>query len=66
MRCARILKIFKTGKFENIIVETQEFQEGVAVRFVCTERPSINKIIFKGVEEVNEATIKEELPGQRR
>ena len=57
-----IKKIFKTGKFENIIVETQEFQEGVAVRFVCTERPSINKIIFKGVEEVNEATIKEELP----
>ncbi|HQQ50199.1 MAG TPA: outer membrane protein assembly factor BamA, partial [Spirochaetota bacterium] len=57
-----IKKIFKTGKFENIIVETQEFQEGVAVRFVCTERPSINKIIFKGVEEVNESTLKEELP----
>jgi len=57
-----IKKIFKTGKFENIIVETEEYQDGVAVRFVCTERPAVNKIIFKGVEEVNETTLKEELP----
>ncbi|MEW6528093.1 MAG: outer membrane protein assembly factor BamA [Spirochaetota bacterium] len=57
-----IKKIFKTGKFENIIVETEEYQDGVAVRFVCTERPIVNKIIFKGVEEVSETTLKEELP----
>lgn len=57
-----IKKIFQTGRFGNIIVEVKEYKKGVAVRFVCTERPTVEKIIFRGVEELNETTLKEDLP----
>jgi len=57
-----IKKVFKYGEFENVIVEVEEYQDGVRVRFVCDERPVVEKIEMRGVSELSDMTLKEELP----
>ncbi|HPQ53006.1 MAG TPA: outer membrane protein assembly factor BamA [Spirochaetota bacterium] len=49
-----IQSVFREGQFENVVVEVDEYRDGVAVRFKCKERPIIKDIVFLGTEEVNE------------
>lgn len=49
-----IRTVFREGQFENVKVEVEEFRDGVKVRFVCTERPIVRKIEFRGTDEVSE------------
>jgi len=56
-----IKNLFDTGKFENVTVEIDEFSEGVKLRFVFEERPIIEKIIFKGNEELMETELTESM-----
>ncbi len=52
-----IKSVFKQGQFENVEVEIESLQDGVKVRFICTERSIIKKIIFKGVDELNDTEL---------
>ena len=52
-----IKKIFKKGNFESIVVEIEEFKDGVRLKFVCKERPVIREIKFKGLDEVSETDL---------
>lgn len=54
-----IKTIFDTGKLEDVSVEIEEFQDGVRLRFICTERPVVDAIIYKGVRELNETDLGE-------
>ncbi len=49
-----IRKVFRQGQFEKVRVEVEEFRDGVRVKFVCTERPVIRKVEFRGTEEVSD------------
>lgn len=54
--------VFAAGQFENVIVEVEEYQNGVKLRFVCKERPVIKDIEFKGVEELSDIDLETALP----
>ncbi|MFW6365511.1 MAG: outer membrane protein assembly factor BamA [Spirochaetota bacterium] len=49
--------LFEEGEFLNIKVEVAEFQDGVRVRFLCEERPIIDQIDFRGIEELAETDL---------
>lgn len=49
-----IKAFFNTGKFDNVGVEIDEYAEGVKIRFVFEERPVIEKIAYKGNDELME------------
>lgn len=49
--------IFSKGQFENVIAEVDEYRDGVQIRFICKERPSVSEIEFKGVEELTEVDL---------
>ncbi len=49
--------LFKEGEFLNVEVEVAEYQDGVRVRFFCEERPMIDKIEFRGMEEISETDL---------
>ena len=54
-----IKAVFKKGQFINVRVEVENYEDGVRVRFVCEERPTVSEIVFKGLDEVNETDLKE-------
>jgi outer membrane protein insertion porin family len=54
-----IKAVFKTGQFENVQVEIQEFDDGVRLRFVCKERPMVKQISFRGVEKLYDTELSE-------
>ncbi|HPO45082.1 MAG TPA: outer membrane protein assembly factor BamA, partial [Spirochaetota bacterium] len=54
-----IKAVFKTGQFENVQVEIEEFDDGVRLRFVCKERPMIKQITFRGVEKLYDTELLE-------
>ena len=57
-----IKKIFKKGNFESIVVEVEEYMDGVRLRFVCKERPVVKEIAFKGLDEVSESDLTSAIP----
>ncbi len=59
---ADIKKIFKKGNFESIVVEVEEYKDGVRLRFVCRERPVIKEIRFKGIDKVSESDLTSAIP----
>ncbi len=52
-----IKKIFQKGEFENVLVEIEEYADGVRLRFICKERPEISELEFKGVKELSEVDL---------
>jgi len=52
-----IRRIFATGKFLNVQVEVAEFGKGVRVRLVIEERPLVEKIVFRGNDELIETDL---------
>jgi outer membrane protein insertion porin family len=52
-----IKKIFKKGNFESIVVEIEEYEDGVRLKYVCKERPVVREIKFKGHDEVSESDL---------
>jgi len=57
-----IKKIFKKGNFESIVVEVEEYMDGVRLRFICRERPVIKEIRFKGIDKVSETDLTSAIP----
>ncbi len=57
-----IKKIFKKGNFESIVVEVEEYMDGVRLRFVCKERPVVKEIRFKGIDKVSESDLTTAIP----
>ncbi|OHD70259.1 MAG: outer membrane protein assembly factor BamA [Spirochaetes bacterium RBG_16_49_21] len=57
-----IKKIFKKGNFESIVVEIEEYDKGVRIRFICKERPVIKSVEFKGIKEVSETDLTAAIP----
>lgn len=53
--------LFKDGKLSDVRAEAFEYGDGVLIRFYCEERPLVNKIVFKGLDKVQEIDIKEKL-----
>ena len=49
-----IKSVFSKGQFENVVVEVEDFRDGVSVRFVCKERPLVNDIVYLGTDELSE------------
>ncbi len=49
-----IRTVFREGQFENVLVEVDEYRDGVRVKFRCTERPMVVKIEYRGTDEVSE------------
>lgn len=54
-----IKQIFALGYFDNVKVEIDDEGEGVKVRIVVEERPVVEKIIFKGYDELIETDLLE-------
>lgn len=52
-----IRSVFREGQFLDVRVEVMEYQNGVVVRFLCDERPTIDKIVYKGLEEFGETDL---------
>ncbi len=52
-----IRRIFATGKFINVQVEVAEFAKGVKVRLLMEERPLVDKIVFRGNDELIETDL---------
>lgn len=52
-----IKRIFAMGKFLNVQVEVGEFGKGVRVRLNIEERPLVDKIVFRGIDELNETDL---------
>ncbi len=57
-----IKSVFKQGQLENVVVEVEDFRDGVAVKFVCKERPLVRQIEFLGTEEINETELTNLIP----
>lgn len=54
-----IKAVFLRGELENVRVEIEEYKDGVRVRFVCAERPVVDEVEFKGLEELFESELTE-------
>lgn len=54
-----IKNIFALGQFENVNVEIDDFSDGVKLKLILVERPVVEKIKFKGNDEVIETTLLE-------
>jgi len=52
-----IKNIFDKGMFESIVVEIEEHEKGVKLRFICRERPMIKSIEFRGLDELAESEL---------
>jgi outer membrane protein insertion porin family len=53
--------LYGTGYFEDVQVETELGQGGVAVTFVVREKPFITEIVFDGNEELSDDKLKEKI-----
>ena len=54
-----IKQIFALGFFDNVKVEIDEDGDGVKVRVILEERPVVEKLIFKGYDELIETDLLE-------
>lgn len=54
-----IKQIFALGLFDNVKVEIDEDGDGVKVRVLVEERPVVEKIVFKGLDELLETDLLE-------
>lgn len=52
-----IKNIFALGQFENVSVEIDDFSDGVMLKVILEERPVVEKIEFKGNEELIETDL---------
>ncbi|MCU0847882.1 MAG: outer membrane protein assembly factor BamA [Spirochaetes bacterium] len=57
-----IKEIYKKAKLESVVVEVEEYQDGIRLRFVCKERPIVKTIQFKGHDEVTENDLTSAIP----
>lgn len=57
----QVKTLYATGYFEDVQVETEPGQGGVAVVFVVREKPFITEIVFDGNEELSDDKLKEKL-----
>ncbi|MCC2640288.1 MAG: putative outer membrane protein assembly factor YaeT precursor [Nitrospira sp.] len=53
--------LYTTGYFEDVQVETETSEGGIAVVFVVVEKPFITEIVFDGNEELSDDKLKEKL-----
>ncbi len=56
-----IKSVFDKGKLEKVEVEIEEYENGVRLRFICLERPVIDSIVYRGLGEVGEADIQNDI-----
>jgi outer membrane protein insertion porin family len=54
-----IKNIFALGQFENVNVEIDDFADGVKLKMILDERPVVDKIEFKGNDEIVETDLTE-------
>jgi outer membrane protein insertion porin family len=54
-----IKNIFALGQFENVNVEIDDFSDGVKLKVILDERPVVEKIEFKGNDEIVETDLTE-------
>ncbi len=54
-----IKNIFALGHFENVNVEIDDFSDGVKLKVILDERPVVEKIEFKGNDEIVETDLTE-------
>jgi len=54
-----IKNIFALGQFENVNVEIDDFSDGVKLKVILEERPSVEKIQFKGNDNLIETDLVE-------
>jgi len=54
-------RLYATGFFEDVKVETEDFKEGVKLIFEVKEKPIIEKITFIGQRRIREQILKEEI-----
>ena len=52
-----IKNIFALGSFENVRVEIDDLADGVKLKVILKERPVIDKIVFKGNDELGETEL---------
>jgi outer membrane protein insertion porin family len=57
-----IKKIFKKGNFESIVVEVENYEGGVRVKFICKERSLVKSVEFKGIQEISETDLAAAIP----
>jgi outer membrane protein insertion porin family len=57
----QVKALYATGYFEDVQVETEPGQGGVAVVFVVREKPFITEIVFDGNEELSDDKLKEKI-----
>jgi outer membrane protein insertion porin family len=54
-----VRELYGSGFFDDIEVDLERLQEGVVLRFVVRERPSVNAVTFEGNEEIDKDDLKE-------
>lgn len=54
--------LFNRGAFAKASAVGRDYKEGVAVKFIVEERPLVDEIDFKGLEEINEQELIEAIP----
>jgi outer membrane protein insertion porin family len=54
-----VRELYASGFFDDIEVDLERLQEGVVLRFVVRERPSVNAVTFEGNSEIDKDDLKE-------
>jgi outer membrane protein insertion porin family len=54
-----VRELYGSGFFDDIEVDLERTQEGVVLRFVVRERPSVNAVTFEGNSEIENDDLKE-------
>ena len=54
-----IKNLFALGSFENVKIEIDDLSDGVKLKVIIKERPMIDKIVFKGNDELGETELLE-------
>ncbi|RYZ09332.1 MAG: outer membrane protein assembly factor BamA [Myxococcales bacterium] len=54
-----VRELYGSGFFDDIEVDLERLQEGVILRFVVRERPSVNAVTFEGNDEIDKDDLKE-------
>ncbi len=57
-----IKNIFKKGSFESIVVEIEEYEDGVRIKFMCKERPLVKTVVFKGASQISDTDLTSAIP----
>jgi len=54
-----VRELYGSGFFDDIEVDLERLEEGVVLRFVVRERPSVNAVTFEGNSEIEKDDLKE-------